>query len=135
MKITETDLDQQLRDKITALDGVKTLGKTGYIKYDGKQFQSDDINRLKLSEVFSEDQIREMLDHEVQSGDNIITGFDTPIALTKQATGNGDLMGTLVGAQICQTAGKILMFRIYGQFYLFLDSTGVITKLSKADVS
>lgn len=84
MKITMSDLDQNIISKLSKLDNLST----GLLYSDNGNITTKEVNEIvksKADKVFSQDDITEIKKHLYKSSDNYISSFDRAMLLTNNA--------------------------------------------------
>ena len=133
MKITETDLENSLIEKLNQFEKVKADTTSGYITYENGEFVKKNVNVLNMSRVIMGDEIYELSKHLYRSGDNYISAYDTPMVSSTMAYATASLLTTLSGAYSFQTENAIVKIKTYKTHIYALDKAGVMYKISRTN--
>lgn len=133
MKITETDLENSLIEKLNQFEKVKADTTSGYITYENGEFVKKNVNVLNMSRVITGDEIYELSKHLYRSGDNYISAYDTPMVSSTMAYATASLLTTLSGAYSFQTENAIVKIKTYKTHIYALDKAGVMYKISRTN--
>lgn len=135
MKIVETDLDQSTQSKINRLDDVAKSTEEVSVVYDGSKFYGKSLTSDFLSrKIFSNDDIKSLEKHLYKTEDNYVSAFDTPMISTPLQGAPG-LSCNLAATSLFTNSNKILKFKLYEKYYLFLDSFGMLYRISRTKTS
>lgn len=136
MKITETDLETSLVDKLNQFEKVKSKPiSSGYITYENGEFVKKNLNVLNMNRIITSDEIYELSKHLYHSGDNYASAYDTPMVSSSMAYATASLLTTLSGSYLFQTEANIVKIKTYRTHIYVLDKSGIMYKISRTNPS
>lgn len=137
MKISENDLTPSVLEKLNKLNKVISTetSNASFVAYRNGEFVNREYDEAVLRAVFNEDDINTLTDHLYRTENNYISAYDRVLVDNSSSYSTAQLLNSIQSTFGFQTSGKILKFKIYEKYFLILDNTGIVYRISKENAN